>query len=126
MQVDLDDPRFEPWSNGRFMERWGPLGRGAACSEKKLCLVATDPKFLVDFLHGLSLREDCYYVKYATRPREGMYLGRCFMQSDRAAAEPCQELKGHARLMVSLQARPALWVRPSQPFPPALRTGCPR
>jgi len=85
------------------MERWGPAGESAPYSQKKLCLVATDAAFLIDLLYGLSLRADCSYVKYATFTREGMVLGRCFMRTDAAAAELCQELKGHPRLMVSVQ-----------------------
>lgn len=85
------------------MARFGRLGEQAAHSAQKLCLVATDPAFLIDFLYGLSLREDCWHVKYGTIARDGMYLGRCWMQNDRAVAELCQELKGHPRLMVTLQ-----------------------
>jgi putative acetyltransferase len=32
-----------------------------------------------------------------------MYLGRCSLATDQSVSELCQELKGHARLMVSLQ-----------------------
>ena len=72
-------------------------------SDKKVCLVATDPEFLADLLYGLSLRQDCFYVKYGMVARDGMYLGRCFLATDEAASLLCQELKGHPRLMVSLQ-----------------------
>ena len=89
--------------SGRFRDRFGPLGRDAICSRKKLCLVATDAGILVDLLYGISLRKDCYYVKYGLIAREGMYLGRCFLASDQLVAELCNELKGHARLMVSVQ-----------------------
>jgi putative acetyltransferase len=95
------DPRFE--ERGRFGERRGPLGRGTPFSQTKLCVVATDLAFLRELLYGISLRADCYYVKYGSVPREGMYLGRCFFATDEAAAELCAELKGHPRLMVSLQ-----------------------
>jgi predicted N-acetyltransferase YhbS len=99
----FDDPRFTRFARGRFRGRYGPLGRGASHSSKKLCLVATDPEFLSELLYGLSLRADCYYVKYGTVAREGMYLGRCFLATDEAAGKLCQELKGHPRVMVSLQ-----------------------
>lgn len=97
------DARFRLVPSGRFADRRGPLAPGAAYSHKKLCLVATDLDFLRELLYGLSLRDDCYYVKYGTIAREGMYLGRCFLTTDQAVSELCQELKGHARLMVSLQ-----------------------
>jgi putative acetyltransferase len=99
----LDDSRFGLVPSGQFRERRGPVGRGAAFSNKKLCLVATDPSFLIDLLYGLSLRADCYHVKYATVARDGMYLGRCFLATDEAVSQLCQELKSHPRLMVSLQ-----------------------
>lgn len=99
----LNDPRFTRWPSGRFMERWGPLGEEASGSSQKLCLVATDAAFLIDLLYGLSLRADCVHVKYGTIAREGMYLGRCSLQTAAATAELCQQLKGHPRLMVSVQ-----------------------
>jgi putative acetyltransferase len=99
----LDDPRFTAWPSGRFMERSGPLGRDAARSNKKLCIVATDARLLIDLLYGLSLREDCIHVKYGTVQRDGMYLGRCFLATDQAMAELTEALKGHAHLMVSVQ-----------------------
>jgi len=92
-QAVTTDPRFTPWASGRFMERWGPLGEGAAYAQQKLCLVATDAALLIDLLYGLSQRPDCVYVKYGTVGREGMYLGRCFLQTAAAAAELCQQLK---------------------------------
>jgi putative acetyltransferase len=85
------------------MERSGPHGKEAPHSKKKVCIVATDLKLLADLLYGLSLRQDCNFVKYGTIARDGMYLGRCFMQTDRLAAELCEQLKHHARLMVSIQ-----------------------
>jgi putative acetyltransferase len=103
MSKSLDDPRFVLVPSGRFRERFGPGGRSAARSSKKLCLVATDPELLIDLLYGLSLRPDCFYVKYGTIAREGMYLGRCNLATDDAISELCQELKGHPRVMVSLQ-----------------------
>lgn len=75
MSDALDDLRFELVPSGRFRERFGPSGRGAVYSNKKLCLVATDPEFLIDFLYGLSQRTDCYYVKYGTNRPRGNVLG---------------------------------------------------
>lgn len=103
MSKALEDARFTLVPSGRFRERYGPCGRDGVHSNKKVCLVATDPGFLVDVLYGLSLRLDCFYVKYGIVARDGMYLGRCFLATDEAASVLCQELKGHPRLMVSLQ-----------------------
>lgn len=102
MSEDLES-RFTPSHGGIFMERFGPVGEGNPFSQKKVCLVATDQEYLVRFLYELSLREDCYYVKYSTRPRDGMYLGRCFLETDEDAAMLCQDLKAHPKFLVSLQ-----------------------
>jgi putative acetyltransferase len=95
-----DDPRFEFSRNRRFKQRTGAAPQS---SSSKLCIVATDAALLVDLLYGLSLRKDCHYVKYGLVERDGMFLGRCFLETNEAVAELCQELKGHARLMVSIQ-----------------------
>src|SRR5262245_2897850 len=100
MDPQLADPRFTAWSTGRFMERVGPLGRAAPRSSKKPCIVATDPRLLIELLYGISLRADCAYVKYGTVSRDGMYLGRCLLATDAATAELTEALKGHARVMV--------------------------
>jgi hypothetical protein len=68
-----------------------------------VCLAATDRESLVRFLYELSLRDDCYYVKYSTRARDGMYLGRCFLETDEDAATLCQDLKAHPKFLVALQ-----------------------
>lgn len=98
----LEDPRFESRPGGRFMDRVGPHGR-VPSSNKKLCIAATDLRLLIDMLYGLSLRPDCALVKYGTYQRGGMYLGRVFLATDAAAAELCEALKGHPRLLVTLQ-----------------------
>lgn len=85
------------------MRRYGPRGKGVPFSQKKVCFVATDQRFLARLLFELSQRDDCYYVKYSTEPRDGMYLGRCFMISDDAAGRLCFEYKRHAKLMCSIQ-----------------------
>lgn len=103
MSVPLDDPRFTLVPSGRFRERFGPRGQDAVFSSKKLCLVATDPACLIDVLYGISLRQDCVYVKYGMIARDRMYLGRVSLATDQAVSELCQALKGHPRLMVSLQ-----------------------
>lgn len=97
------EEHFEPSRGGVFMERFGPVGKGNPHSEKKVCFAATDKEFLVRFLYELSLRDDCYYVKYSTRARDGMYLGRCFLKADDAAGTLCRELKAHPKFLVTLQ-----------------------
>jgi hypothetical protein len=97
------ESHFSPILAGNFMSRYGGAGQAAVRSEKKICFVATDQAFLIDLLYELSLREDCCSVKYSVKPRDGMYLGRCFLTSDSAAGRLCAEYKTHPKLMVSLQ-----------------------
>jgi hypothetical protein len=85
------------------MARDGAASRSSAPSQKKLCFVATDRAFLVSVLYELSLRPDCWWVKYSVTPRDGMYLGRCFMTSDQGAGRLCREYKAHPKLMVAIQ-----------------------
>ena len=85
------------------MYRYGIAGPNATHSNKKVCFVATDRAFLAALLYELSTRADCYYVKYSVEPRDGMYLGRCFLASDEAAGRLCEEYKGHAKLMTTIQ-----------------------
>lgn len=83
------------------------FGRGrtpeATYCNKKLCIVATDVEFLASLLYDLSERDDCYYVKYSIKPRDGMYLGRCFLMNEEAVGKLWRELKPHAKLMCSVQ-----------------------
>ncbi len=72
-------------------------------SKKKVCLVATDKRFLIALLNEWSMRPDCYRVKYSVTARDGMYLGRCFLTSDEAAGRLCQEYKAHPKVLVTIQ-----------------------
>ena len=80
---------FRLSSNGYFMEIRGPawyrerrwFEQQGNC-QKKLCFVATDQALLADVLGQLAERPDCYYVKYSTYQKDGMYLGRCFLMDE--------------------------------------------
>jgi hypothetical protein len=95
---------FRVTPNGSFMER-----RGLAWNEerrhcpKKLCLVATDPAVLAEILGLLAERPDCFYVKYSVRPRDGMFLGRCFLLDEREVGALWARYKSHPRVMCSVQ-----------------------
>ncbi len=95
---------FEPRNNGYFQIRQG-RGRqpDVPYSNKKLCFVATDQVLLATLLRELSDREDCYFVKFTTAPKDGMYLGRCFLLTDTAVGELWQHYKVHPRLMCTVQ-----------------------
>ena len=44
------EANFVPTHGGVFMERYGGAGRSAAHSKKKVCVVATDKRFLIALL----------------------------------------------------------------------------
>ena len=98
---------FEPWgryAGGTFMLRYGAAReRSDAKCNKKLCLVATDLEYLAALMHRLSERDDCFAVKYSSSPRDGMYLGRCFLTTSEAIGRLTKELKADPKLMVSVQ-----------------------
>jgi hypothetical protein len=95
---------FQMTVNGSFMER-----RGAAWNEekrfcqKKLCFVATDQSLLAGVLGELADRADCVYAKYSARPRDGMYLGRCFLLDEQQVGALWAKYKVHPRMMCSVQ-----------------------
>jgi hypothetical protein len=93
---------FTSTHGGTFMSSDGVV-RNSVAAQKKVCFVVTDKSFLVDLLYRLSLRDDCHFVKYSVHPRDGMYLGRCFLTSDTAAGHLCAEYKSHPKLMVTIQ-----------------------
>ena len=97
-------PDFEPRCNGAFLIRDG-LGKqpNGPFSNKKLCFVSTDQIFLSELLLELSDRPDCHFVKFSTRPKEGMYLGRCFLLDDVTVGELWKRYKVHPRLMCTIQ-----------------------
>jgi hypothetical protein len=96
--------RFHRSMNGHFMQQHGPASNGneAAC-QKKLCFVATDQALLADTLDELAQRPDCYYVKYSMFPRDGMYLGRCFLMDEHEVGVLWDKYHGHPRLFCSVQ-----------------------
>jgi hypothetical protein len=95
---------FELSTNGYFMElrarAWKPSGQ--YCN-KKLCFVATDQALLASVLLELADRPDCHYVKYSVHPRDGMYLGRCFLTHEREIGRLWAEFKEHPRLFCTVQ-----------------------
>ena len=104
MDLEQVESQFEPSQGGVFMHRSG-AGRNDSVGycQRKLCFVATDKAFLAQFLLDLSRQLDCYFVKYSTQPRDGMYLGRCFMLDDRRVGEMWRQFKSHPKLMCTVQ-----------------------
>jgi hypothetical protein len=91
-------------NNPKFLCRDGPAAaRGGAWSQKKLCFTATRRELLARHLLELSRREDCYFVKFGVNPRDGMYLGRCFLTSDQAVGEVWSRYKLHPSLFCTVQ-----------------------
>ena len=97
------DDEFEVQNdNARFLCRDGPR-RGGVCSQKKLCFTSTSRDLLARHLLQLSQREDCFFVKFGVNPRGGMYLGRCFLESDGAVGEVWAEYKNHPSVFCTVQ-----------------------
>ena len=96
--------QFRPAMGGYFMAIDGPASGGnkPAC-QKKLCFVATDQSLLADVLRELAARPDCHYVKYSVHPRDGMYLGRCFLSDNHEVGVLWAKYKMHPRLFCSVQ-----------------------
>jgi hypothetical protein len=101
---------FRRSSNGYFMEITGaawyrkkPWYKRKGGCPKKLCFVATDQSLLADVLRQLAERPDCHYVKYSVHPRDGMYLGRCFLADECEVGKLWAKFKRHPRLFCSVQ-----------------------
>ena len=104
MDLPEIESAFEASDNGVFMRRWGAAHKNAATyAQRKLCFVATDKAFLAGLLLDLSHRPDCYFVKYSVRPRDEMYLGRCFLLDDEKVGELWLTLKNHPKVMCTIQ-----------------------
>lgn len=69
----------------------------------KLCVVATDLNYLVEFLTKSVTRADGYYVKYSDQPKDGMYLGRVYLASEEAVGTLWAETKDDPKLLASVQ-----------------------
>jgi hypothetical protein len=95
---------FRMTPDGYYMELRGPgWHHGERPCQKKLCFVATDRVLLAEVLSLLIGRPDCYYVKYSVQPRDGMYLGRCFLTDEQEIGQLWAEYKQHPRLFCSVQ-----------------------
>jgi hypothetical protein len=102
--VALGKGLFGRGASGYFMECRGPAWNAQGqCCNKKLCFVATDQALLADVLGQLAARSDCYYAKYSITPRDGMYLGRCFLRDEHAVGALWDEFHSHPRLMCTVQ-----------------------
>ncbi len=108
--MSLSETPFRLSANGYFMEITGPAWykkkpwykKKGGC-QKKLCFVATDRSLLADVLCHLAQRPDCHYVKYSTYQKDGMYLGRCFLENEYEVGVLWAKYKEHPRLFCSIQ-----------------------
>jgi hypothetical protein len=102
---DTTFEHFEPFMNGRFMLRRGP-DKDAPEEQRlnmKLCLTATDQELLAEVLFELSDHPRCRAVKFSVEPKDGMYLGRAFINDADELGRLWQKYKRHPRLMCSIQ-----------------------
>ena len=90
-------------AEGRYIGRDGPAAAAGRHCNKKLCFVATDLTYLVRVLTELSDDAHCFWVKYGPEPKDGMYLGRCFLDDERLVGELWSRFKNDPKLMCSVQ-----------------------
>jgi hypothetical protein len=95
---------FRPVMEGRFMARNGAGWTHARpyCN-KKICFAATDLSFLAHLLHELSEHPQAYFVKFSTRPRDRMYLGRCFFIDQESVGKTWAKYKNHPKVFCNIQ-----------------------
>lgn len=83
------------------MKRLGRVGDKRV--NKKLCFTATDKVALIEILYELSQRPECHFVKYSVEPKDGMYLGRCFLDDEQLLGRMWRSYKAHPKVMCSVQ-----------------------
>lgn len=90
--------------NPKFLCRDGVAsGSGATYSHRKLCFSCTDRDLLARHLYQLSKRPDCFFVKFATSAKGGMYLGRCFLTTEAAVGDVWARYKKHPSMHCTVQ-----------------------
>jgi hypothetical protein len=97
------EAEFRPVGDSFFARDGRAKLAGEPKPARKLCLVATDQRFLAEILLELSNDARCHFVKYSRRPKDGMYLGRCFVTDDDLLGALWARYKRHPKLMCSLQ-----------------------
>ena len=94
----------EFYSKGSFLCLDGPAKKaGRDHSNVKVCFTCRDNEFLRKVITKIAEDPECYWVKISTKPRDGMFLGRCFFSTKDLAARTWAKYKTHPRLMVNLQ-----------------------
>ena len=108
--MSQNESPFRLSANGYFMEIAGPAsyknkpwyeGRGAA-RRSYASSPRTSRSWPMSFVE-LAERPDCYYVKYSTYQKDGMYLGRCFLMDEHEVGLLWAKYKEHPRLFCSIQ-----------------------
>ena len=95
---------FHSVMEGRYMARRGAgHAKDSPYCNKKLCFSATDLPLLAGLLAELAEDPDCYFVKFSTGTRDGIYLGRCFFRSEERVGETWARYKMHPKLLCSVQ-----------------------
>ena len=95
---------FRSVMDGRFMARDGAARKpDVPYCNKKICFAATDLSFLAHLLHELSEHPKAYFVKFSTRSRDGMYLGRCFFIDQESVGKTWAKYKGHPKVFCNIQ-----------------------
>lgn len=94
----------EFYHDGSFLCLDGPARKaGRDHANVKVCFTCRDSEFLKRLIGNVAQDKECYWVKMSTKPRDGMFLGRCFFTTKECAAQLWAKYKNHPRLMVTLQ-----------------------
>jgi len=95
---------FHSVRKGVFMARDGAArASGEAKCNKKICFTATNLPLLARLLRELSDHPKAFFVKFSTRPRDGMYLGRCFFTDEETVGETWARYKAHPEVFCNIQ-----------------------
>jgi len=87
-----------------FLCKDGPARiRGEKHCNIKVCFACTDQDFLIRLLVKLSEENDCFWVKYSIKPRDGMYLGRCFFTNEEKVGQTWAKYHFHPKLFCNVQ-----------------------
>jgi hypothetical protein len=94
---------FQPTRSPKFVHRKGPTYELGNTCNKKLCFTSCDRELLAWHMYQLSLRQDCFFVKFGISDRGGMYLGRCFLNTASGVGEVWARYKDHPSLFCTIQ-----------------------
>ena len=103
---------FEKSDTGLFMKKngiWKTKAEGQRILNKyfkhhnKLCLYSTNQEELAIALYNISKLKECYAVKYLSKKRAGMYLGRAYIAEEKTIGNLWAKYYNHPKFMCTIQ-----------------------